>query len=97
VSACIWITPPKTTRAYAELAEAIDVIGSSLELDNWYLPSRTVDDIDEKTRVLEEVKAPHFFDGLSEIKVMKLRTIVSDIWRTRLEVSFQEIRQKVPA
>jgi hypothetical protein len=56
-----------------------------------------VDDIEEKTRALEEVQAPRFFDGLSEIEVMKLRTIVSDIWRTRLEVSFQEIRQKVPA
>lgn len=42
----------------------------------------------EKTAVLEEVKAPQFFDGLTELEVVKLRTLIGDIWSTRLEDSF---------
>lgn len=42
----------------------------------------------EKAAVLEEVKAPQFFDGLTELEATKLRTLIGDIWSTRLEDRF---------
>ena len=42
----------------------------------------------EKTAVLEEVKTPAFFDGLTELEATKLRALIGDIWSTRLEDSF---------
>ena len=41
-----------------------------------------------KTRVLEEVQTLEFFDGLTELEATKLRTLISDLWRTQLEDSF---------
>lgn len=43
-------------------------------------------DVTEKTRALEENALPGYFDGLSEIEIMNLKTIRSDIWRTRAEL-----------
>jgi hypothetical protein len=54
------------------------------------------DSIEDKTVLLEESKQPGFFDGFDEIQVMVLKTGLSDVWRTRLEVAAkQRARQKV--
>lgn len=42
----------------------------------------------EKTAVLEEVKVPQFFDSLTDLEATKLRTLIGDIWSTRLDDSF---------
>jgi hypothetical protein len=52
------------------------------------------DSIDDKTVLLEESKQPGFFDGFDGIQVMVLKTGLSDVWRTRLEVA---AKQHVPA
>jgi hypothetical protein len=44
------------------------------------------DDVTEKTLALEENAIPGYFDGLNEIEIMNLKTIRSDIWRTRAEL-----------
>jgi hypothetical protein len=52
------------------------------------------DSVDDKSVLLEESKQPGFFDGFDEIQVMVLKTGLSDVWRTRLEVA---AKQHVPA
>jgi hypothetical protein len=39
------LTGPRAWQAYATLCDAIDLIGSDLDLNNWYMPSRTTPDI----------------------------------------------------
>jgi hypothetical protein len=56
--------------------------------------SEDIEDIEEKTALLEESKQPGFFDGFDEIQVMVLKTGLSDVWRTRLEMA---AKQHVPA
>lgn len=54
------------------------------------------DSIEEKTMLLDESKRPGFFDDFDEIQVMVLKSGLSDVWRTRLQVAAeQQTRAKV--
>ena len=48
------------------------------------------DSVEDKTVLLEESKQPIFFDGFDEVQVMVLKTGLSDVWRTRLEVAAKQ-------
>ncbi len=54
------------------------------------------EDIAEKTRALEENKAEGYYDGLTENQIINLKTIRSDIWRTRLEVYMEHHQLSAP-
>jgi hypothetical protein len=52
--------------------------------------------IEDKSVLLEESKQAGFFDGFDGVQVMVLKTGLSDVWRTRLEVAAeQQVRAKV--
>ncbi len=75
-------------RIEAELARGYDFENLREELTRAVLSN----DVDEKTRALEEGETAGYFDGLTELEVISLKTIRSDIWRTRLEVYAEQLR-----
>ena len=51
------------------------------------------DDVVEKTASLEESSAVGYFEGLTDLEILRLKTIRSDIWRTRMEVALEQVAQ----
>ena len=52
----------------------------------------SIDDVEVKTAMLEEVQAPGFWDGFTEIEIYVLKTGISDLRRTRYEVALEQAR-----
>jgi hypothetical protein len=48
------------------------------------------DAIEQKTRVLEKSKLDGYFDGLNPNEVIVIKTLRSDVMRTRYEVSLEQ-------
>lgn len=46
--------------------------------------------ISDKTAMLEKSRVVGFFEGFTEDQIYALKTIRSDIWRTRVELSIEE-------
>ncbi len=53
-----------------------------------------VDDVIEKTASLEKSSEVGYFDGLTDLEILNLKTIRSDIWRTRMEVALEQTIQQ---